>query len=132
SAQSVIGVWTTASRQRMRVTAASTTGEDTATGPWVQVSRLGNPLVNEVLIAIDDKDLWNSEPPLSDGTRFFGYVANPLLASLLNVLYPGVFPNLAAYIESHHGTTRAQPGRADLVAILLSGIPAGIVPNFRT
>ncbi|MBV9485398.1 MAG: DUF4331 domain-containing protein [Frankiaceae bacterium] len=132
SPHAVIGVWTTASRQKIRMTAASKKGEDTGTGPWTQVSRLGNPLVNEALIGIEDKDKWNAEPPTKDGTRFFGYFANPLLAKLLNVLYPGVFPNLASYIKKNHGTTPSKPGRPDLVAILLSGIPAGIVPGFRT
>jgi hypothetical protein len=132
SEHAVIGVWTTASRQKMRQTAASKAGEDTAAGPWVQVSRLGNPLVNEAIIGLKDKDLWNTQPPTADGTTFFRYVANPLLAGLLNTLYPGVFKNLAAYIKNNRGTSHAKPGRPDLVAVLLSGIPTGIVPGFRT
>jgi hypothetical protein len=132
ASNAVIGVWTTASRQKVQMT-ADNRGEGTATGPWVQVSRLGNPLVNEVIIGLEDKDYWNSKPPKSDGTTFFKYVANPLLASLLNVIYPGVFPKLAAYIKAHAGTTTTSPGRPDLVAILLSGIPKGIVsPTFAT
>jgi hypothetical protein len=51
-------------------------------------------------------------------------VSNPELAQLLPVLYPGVFPNLAAY-------NAASPNRADLVAILLTGIPSGVVPGFQ-
>ena len=87
------------------------------------MSRLGNPLVNEVLIPLGRKDQWNSLPP-SDDKRFARYVANPGLAALLPVLYPGVFPNLAALVKS------GKP-RADLEAILLTGIPAGIIPGFQ-
>jgi Domain of unknown function (DUF4331) len=125
----VIGVWTTASRQKVRV-ADGKRGESANTGPWRQVSRLGNPLVNELLIAIEDKDYWNTLHPVEqDGTTFFPYVANPLLAQLLPVLYPGVFPNLAAYNTKHKGTTHANAARPDLAAILLSGIPAGVIPG---
>jgi Domain of unknown function (DUF4331) len=119
---SVIGVWTTASRQRVRLWDADH-GEDVNCGPFRQVSRLGNPLFNEVLIPLGKKDLWNSLPP-SDDKQFVSYVTNPELAGLLPVLYPGVFPNLAALVKSG-------AARADLEAILLTGIPAGIVPGFQ-
>jgi Domain of unknown function (DUF4331) len=118
----VIGVWTTASRQRVRLWDADH-GENINSGPFRQVSRLGNPLVNEVLIPLGHKDLWNSLPP-SDDKRFVSYVAHPELAGLLPALYPGVFPNLAALVKSG-------AARADLEAILLTGIPAGIVPGFQ-
>jgi hypothetical protein len=111
-----IGVWTTASRQK-----ASVSGPDgTAAGPWTQVSRLGNPLVNEVIIPMADKDTWNSVAP-SDDSKFVGDFEHPELAGLLPVLYPGVFPNLA----------KLTAARADLVAILLTGIPSGIVAGFQ-
>jgi hypothetical protein len=119
---SVIGVWATASRQRVRLWDADH-GENVNSGPFRQVSRLGNPLVNEVLIPLGHKDLWNSLPP-SDDKRFVSYVAHPELARLLPALYPGVFPNLAALVKSG-------AARADLEAILLTGIPAGIVPGFQ-
>jgi Domain of unknown function (DUF4331) len=119
---SVIGVWTTASRQRVRLWDADH-GENISSGPFRQVSRLGNPLVNEVLIPLGRKDLWNSLPP-SDDKRFLTYVAHPELAALLPGLYPGVFPNLAALVKSG-------AARADLEAILLTGLPAGIVPGFQ-
>jgi hypothetical protein len=121
SGHPTIGVWTTASRQRVRLWDADN-GENVDSGPFRQVSRLGNPLVNEVLIPLGHKDQWNSLPP-SDDKRFASYVTQPGLAALLPVLYPGVFPNLAALVKS------AKP-RADLEAILLTGIPAGIIPGF--
>ncbi|MFZ0666410.1 MAG: DUF4331 domain-containing protein [Acidimicrobiales bacterium] len=119
---STIGVWTTASRQQAQVRSSGSNSVDWA-GPYVQVSRLGNPLVNEVVIPIGMKDFWNTQPPVYD-KQFESYVANPELSGLLPVLYPGVFPNLAAFNAS--GTARA-----DLEAILLTGIPAGIIPGFQ-
>jgi Domain of unknown function (DUF4331) len=120
--RSVIGVWTTASRQRVRLWDADN-GENLDSGPFRQVSRLGNPLINEVVIALGDKDRWNTLPPAGD-KQFAHYYAHPELAGLLPVLYPGVFPNLAALVKSGKA-------RADLEAILLTGIPAGIVPGFQ-
>jgi len=117
-ANAVIGVWASASRQKALVRNAG--GVNTATGPWVQVSRLGNPLVNEALIPIAKKDLWNSAGPAGD-SAFNQYVIHPELAGLLPVLYPGVFPKLAAY---------GAP-RADLQAILHTGIPNGIIGGFQ-
>ena len=114
-------MWTTASRQRVRVWDADS-GSNVDSGPFRQVSRLGNPLFNEVLIPISKKDLWNSLPP-SDDKQFARFVTHPELAALLPVLYPGVFPKLAALVKS------GKP-RADLEAILLTGIPTGIIPGF--
>ena len=119
AATSVIGVYATASRSSSRVLDASS-GKTVGTGPFRQVSRLGNPLFNEVIVPMARKDRWNTLPPAQDA-RFARYVARPELAGLLPVLYPGVFPNLAAYDQD----------RADLAAILLTGIPAGVVPGFQ-
>jgi hypothetical protein len=117
--RAVIGVWAAASRRRAVIREAGT-GRSHEAGHWVQVSRLGNPLFNEVIVPMGKKDLWNSLPASDDG-QFLNYVQHPELASLLPVLYPGVFPNLAALSAP----------RADLVAVLLTGIPSGIVPGFQ-
>jgi hypothetical protein len=114
-----IGVWTTASRQKARIYEGQP-GANVNSGPWTQVSRLGNPLVNEVLIPMAAKDYWNSQPPSGD-SQFAARVSAPELAGLLPVLYPGVFPNLAAYKKP----------RADLLAVLMTGIPTGVVPGFQ-
>jgi hypothetical protein len=119
--RSVIGVWSAARRRKALV--RETNGRTTETGPWVQVSRLGEPLINEVVIERGEKDLWNSRPPESD-KQFLDDYAHPQLQSLLPILYPGVFPNLATL-------TASGASRADLVAILLTGIPAGIIPGFQ-
>src|SRR5690349_18939131 len=121
SGRPVIGVWTTASRQRVCVSDADG-GQPLWSGPFTQASRLGNPLVNEVIIPLGKKDFWNHQPPGHD-KQFAQYVEHPELAALLPVLYPGVFPNLAAL-------DKAGTPRADLVAILHTGIPKGIVDGF--
>src|SRR5438093_2979771 len=115
--RAAIGVWTAAYRRKAL---NRDEGDDVQSGPWVQVSRLGNPLFNEVIVPMSKKDQWNSVPPSADGD-FLQYVQHPELARLLPVLYPGVFPNLAA----------ASGSRDDLVAILLTGIPSGIIAGFQ-
>jgi hypothetical protein len=116
--RSVIGVWTAAYRQKVEM--IDTQGNEQGVGPWVQVSRLGNPLFNEVINPMSKKDNWNALSPIHDD-QFEQYVQFPELQKLLPVLYPGVFPNLA-------GITAP---RADLVAILLTGIPKGLIQGFQ-
>jgi len=123
--KAVLGVWTSASRQKASVRDAVTGGQQLA-GPFLQVSRLGNPLVNEVLIPLGKKDLWNATAPLYDA-QFVPHYVDPELQNLLPILYPGVFPNLAALLSN----PPASRPRDDLVAILLTGIPEGIVPGFQ-
>jgi hypothetical protein len=117
SAKAVLGIWAGASRRKVRMNDGPGKGDS---GPWVQVSRLGNPLFNEVIVPMARKDEWNARNPDRD-KDFLPYVQHPELASLLPVLYPGVFPNLAGLSGS----------RDDLVAVLLTGIPAGIIPGFQ-
>jgi len=113
-----IGVWASAWRQASRVLVAGQQASNQ--GNWVQVSRLGHPLINEVIIPLGTKDYWNMVAPKYD-SQFVSAYAAPGLAKLLPVLYPKVFPNLAALTGE----------RADLEAILLTGIPAGIIPGFQ-
>jgi len=120
---STIGVWASASRHQVRIYDHDGQGGTMESGPWVQVSRLGMPLINEVIIPIPEKDRWNSQAPVND-SQYLGHYAKPELAGLLPVLYPGVFPNLDKLNKS------GKP-RADLEAVLLTGIPAGIVPGFQ-
>jgi hypothetical protein len=119
SSKAVLGIWGAASRRKMRLRDWGQQ-ECSDAGPWVQVSRLGNPLFNEVLVPLGEKDRWNASQPVND-QDFAAGVQHPELAQLLPVLYPKVFPNLAALTSS----------RADLQAILLTGLPAGIVPGFQ-
>jgi hypothetical protein len=124
----VIGGWTTASLSRRRVlpVAKKTTFERPSQEgtAFAQVSRLGSPLVNEVVIGLKDKDKFNASEPKDDG-QFAAYVTNPTFPALVEILYPTApAPTLFP--------------RADLVAAFLTGInttatgnlnqPAHVVP----
>jgi Domain of unknown function (DUF4331) len=111
----VIGVYTTALRQRARIFNPQN-GITTASGPYAQVSRLGSPLVNEVVVPMAKKDYFNSQPPVNDA-QFAAAIEHPELQQLLPLLYPGAFPALAAYTKP----------RADLVAIFATGIPGSLI-----
>jgi hypothetical protein len=110
----VIGGWTSASLRQARQldptpAAGLQTAETDLQGPWVQVSRLGMPLVNEVVIGLPDKDRFNASRPRSDA-QFARYVTHPTLPALLEIALgaPGIAPtNLP---------------RTDLVTTFLTGI----------
>jgi hypothetical protein len=102
-----IGVYASAGRQQLRI--LSPNGQNSSFGPMVQVSRLGNPLINEVVIPLQNKDRWNRSDP-ADDAQFAASYTSPEVPGLVNLLYPGL-PDIA--------TT----GRNDLVAVLLTGVP---------
>ncbi len=121
----VIGGWTTASlRQSRLLNPTPAPGHQTTEKPggsWVQVSRLGMPLVNEVVIGLKDKDRFNGSVPSADG-QFIDYVTNPTLPALLEIALalPGVAPTNFP--------------RNDLVTTFLTGIagvnrPSNVVPS---
>jgi hypothetical protein len=123
SSKSVIGVWATASRASARILDKDR-GVYRNLGRYSQISRLGNPLVNEVINPMAQKDRWNAQQP-HDDKQFAEYVLHPELANrIANELYPTAFPNLAVYVN------RKAP-RNDLAAILLTGIPPGVVSKFQ-
>lgn len=98
-----VGIW--ASVERRMVT---TRGQKTRDrGGWVQVNRLGNPLVNEVIIPTGLKDLWNAQQPWND-RAYKKYYETPILAAVINKLYKLGAP---------------ETNRDDLVAVLLTGVP---------
>ena len=70
-----------------RSASCAATATSTSEGPWVQVSRLGNPLINEVVIPVGKKDYWNASSPRND-SQFLANYRSPELASLVNLLYP--------------------------------------------
>jgi Domain of unknown function (DUF4331) len=109
--QTVIGVWTTASMRQARVLnpGATYTVPSVEGGAWTQVSRLGAPLVNEVVIGVPDKDRWNASEP-KDDAQFAKYVTNPTLPAIIDLLFgPGLAPQLFP--------------RVDLVEAFLTGVP---------
>jgi uncharacterized protein DUF4331 len=121
----IIGGWTTASVPASRVVSASpSTGLDptTQTGDYVQVSRLGMPLVNEIVIGLRDKNKFNASEPRNDG-QFADYVTHPTLPTLVEALFG------AAGVKAPTNFPRT-----DLVAAFLTGIdgvnkPANVVPS---
>jgi len=112
----VIGGWTTASlRQGRLLSSAPKSGHQThelAGGAWTQVSRLGMPLVNEVVIGLPDKDKFNNSKP-KDDAQFATYVTNPTLPALVEIAL--ATPNIAP----------TNFPRSDLVTTFLTGI-AGV------
>ncbi len=120
----VVGGWTTASLRQARLLdptpKAGHQSTEKAGGAWTQVSRLGMPLVNEVVIGLKDKDRFNSAKP-KDDAQFATYVTNPTLPKLLETVLS--LPNSAP----------TNYPRTDLVTTFLTGItgvnkPAGVVP----
>ena len=95
-----LGVWSSTDRQNVTVNGKLHSG-------WTQVSRLGEPLINEVVIPTGLKDLWNRTTPAQDA-QFKKYYETPILAAVLNKLYKLGVP---------------ETGRSDLVAVLGTGIP---------
>jgi hypothetical protein len=112
ASNTIVGGWTTASVRQARVVnpGATYTVPSHEGGAWTQVSRLSNPLVNELVIGLPDKDRFNASSPKDDG-QFASYVTNPTLPALVEILFgaglqPQVFP------------------RADLVEAFLTGVPS--------
>ena len=99
----VIGVWSSTERRALQVS-----GSEKAKGKWVQVSRLGNPLVNEVVIPLGKKDQFNRTQPQDDAKNYGKYVVRPELAAVMNLLYKVGAP---------------ESGRDDIVQALLTGVP---------
>jgi hypothetical protein len=95
-----IGIWSSTDRRNVTVGGKLVRG-------WTQVSRLGNPLINEVVIPTSLKDQWNRGEPAQDA-RYMKYYTDPLLAATINTVYKLDVP---------------QTKRDDLVAVLLTGIP---------
>ncbi len=100
----IIGVWSSVDRRK--VTTRTTSGSSSK-GAWIQVNRLANPLVNEVIIPTGLKDQWNGLVPWKEG-RFRQYYDSPILAAVINKLYKLGAP---------------EKDRDDLVAVLLTGVP---------
>ena len=100
-----VGVYASVSRQR--ITLLNSSGDATTSGPWIQVDRLGNPLFNEVLVALKDKDNYNRDVPTSDAAKYATYATTPELAVLINAVF---------------GTTFVTTGRVDLAAVYIPDV----------
>lgn len=117
----VVGAWTTASLRQARLLRPVPSFDKPTLegGPWVQVSRLAMPLVNEVVIGVKDKDKFNAARPQNDG-QFADYVTHPTLPALLEIL----FGNSAAAAPTLFP-------RADLVAVFLTGVNTPATGNLN-
>jgi hypothetical protein len=104
----VVGVWASTERRRVSVLASRYRKHRRQAGSWVQVSRLGNPLINEVIIPIGQKDKFNRTAPANDAANFGQYALNPEPARLLNALF---------------GLGVKETDRTDIVQALLTGVP---------
>ena len=116
-ANNILGIWDTAERPANRTINAD--GSVSVSGPEVQVSRLGMPLVNEVVIPLQDKNKFNASEPAGDVANFGAYVVDPEPARLLNLLY---------------GISVPPAPRSDLVAVFATGVaglnqPANVSPG---
>ncbi len=108
-----IGIYASASRMSHRVLRADGTVRDS--GKYVQVSRLGNPLINEVIIPLGKKDYWNASDPSND-KQFLKNYETPELAGIVNLLYGTALGSLG-------GAPARTTSRTDLSLILLTGVP---------
>ena len=108
ASNAVVGVWSTTERKRIEVTNADFDSNKGSKGKWVQVSRLGVPLVNEVVIPAGDKDKFNRTRPHNDAANYGKYVVEPELAKILNALFDIGAP---------------ETDRTDIVQALLQGLP---------
>ncbi len=106
ASNAVVGVW--ASTERQRISVRRHHGKTHVKHHWVQVSRLGNPLINEVIIPISKKDKFNRTSPANDAKNFGKYALAPEPAKLLNALF-----NLGV----------KETNRTDIVQALLTGVP---------
>ncbi len=108
----VIGMWSSASRRSTRIQTGD--GKQSFKGPWVQLSRLGMPLVNEVVVPVGTKDYFNASKPKKD-EQFLAAVDNPELARLIEAVYGIPAPD----------SDDNEPGiqRDDLIQVFLTGIP---------
>lgn len=111
----VIGVWATASRKSVRIL---NDGASFNVGAWRQVSRLGNPLINEVIVPLNLKDKFNASRP-TDDAQLVPFVLDPELPKLMNAVF---------------GITIPSNPRTDLATIFATGIPVNPVtgPNYTT
>lgn len=100
---SILGIYDSAERRKTRTLNGD--GTASASGPEIQVSRLGHPLVNEVVIPLQDKDTFNASKPTADG-QVLQYVTNPELPGLFNLIY---------------GISVPPTPRNDLVTVFLQG-----------
>ena len=144
-----VGVWASSSRRKVRVlptggssgSSAQRGPIETDAGKLVQVSRLGNPLVNELFIPYDQKDTWNGDEPQYDAAHWNQFFLAPEVPIIINTLYPVSIPNQPARAPFPKVGASATDTRADLsflfapdtlkvrVDLATNGAPNGLKPS---
>jgi hypothetical protein len=122
-----VGVWASASRQKVSILRHK--GDAEHFGPWVQVSRLGLPLINEAVIGLQDKDYWNRLTPKDDVGTFAGYILNPIAVRDAEAVgFFGAGGPLAACTTN--GGKDLETGRTDIIDVInLTNIPSAGAHN---
>ena len=125
SSDAVIGIWSTASRRTVRV--LNSDGTQNNNGNFQQISRLGNPLINEVVVPLGLKDAFNALSPSLD------YTVQPVVNAVLDPELPKLIKLALGTYGTFDGTiiniNIPPPPRNDIATIFLTGIPAGAVPG---
>jgi hypothetical protein len=132
--QPIIGVWSNASRRNVRTFVRGSSAAPVSRGRWVQVSRLGNPLVNEVVIPLGIKDTFNSLRPVQDADVFPNVSApsDSHGAATEGPIPLVTDPILAAQITALYGVETPDAPREDLVSVFLTGVEGlNQPPNVR-
>jgi hypothetical protein len=148
--EDVIGVWSTASRRKVRVFSQNSSANPVDRGRWVQVSRLGHPLINELVVPLRFKDVFNTLQPQQDATVFptleapdavgdgvgatngdIPLVTDPILAEQIAALYGIEVPCTSG--DSDADQQDCEDGRTELTSVFLTGLedlnqPANVVP----
>jgi hypothetical protein len=108
--QNTIGVWASSSRRKVSILRAD--GHVSSYGPFIQVSRLGLPLINEAVIGHQDKDRYNRTQPKDDVANFGAYFLNPVIVPDAEVV--GIYASLPASINP----ANLRHGRSDILAVI--------------
>jgi hypothetical protein len=119
-----LGVWASASRRKVSI--LRNDGSTQWAGPWTQVSRVGMPLVNELVIGLQDKDKYNRTTPKGDVANFAGYILNPVIVRDADLV--GLYATLTAKLGANYGSAdnacnsgSCKTGRTDIVGALNIG-----------
>lgn len=115
-----LGVWASASRRKTRILRKKDDAD--SFGPWIQVSRLGLPLINEAVIGLQDKDKFNRTHPKDDVANFGAYIVNPVIVR--DAEFAGFYDATGPLAGCPGGAAGLKTGRTDIINVIgLKGVP---------
>ena len=137
ASNAVVGVWSSTERKRIEVTNADFDSNKRSKGRYVQVSRLANPLINELIVPAGRKDLYNRTQPSGDAKRFGAFAVEPELAKILNALFMVNAPekdrtDIVQVLQGLPGLNQLDRGKNPLPTDTLKlnlGVPPADTPN---